>query len=165
MGGVALALRIELEELWRRLSVRFKARRAGDEDEGYPVILPTVQPVTDFDELAKIYQSENVGTMERTAVAGTGRVQAYQIPEGKRYHIYAISLTRTSGDGTLDHLYVEDGFPTRIWNQAAASTIQTNLLPIPVILDEGQLLSVNVAVITGDSVWNVVLYYAEEDAF
>lgn len=89
-----MSLRIERENLWRRLSTRFKARRSGEEDEGYVVILPTVQPTTDFDELAKEPQCLADASVD---LSGGGLVVIWTVPAGKRWTLKGFHKGTTVG--------------------------------------------------------------------
>jgi len=160
-----MPLRIELENLWNRLSTRFKARREGEVDEGYPVLLDTLQPVTNFDELAKEWNAEKVGDFTRLAAAGAGTVIAYTIPDGKRLSIRAFAIVRTAGDGTISAIYVRDTADILCAIQTAGANFQPGLLTQDIIADEGMIIAVEVAAISTDSTWDVRFYYIDEDAF
>lgn len=165
-----MALRIELENLWRRLSTRFKARRSGEEDEGYPVLLPKVQPITNFDELAKELLLEVVGTVTRAVAGGAGLSSSLTVPDGERWTLFAWKASRTGGDGTLTQALVHGASTSNyvvVYTQAAASAIavQSKELTFPYVLDQGMGLMVYCDALTGDSTWQVTAYYAKEEAF
>ena len=98
-----MPLRIELENLWRRLANRFKARTRGEEDEGYPVLLETLQPITDFDVLAQDVKIEH----HTIAVAATGYLSLFTCPAGKRYQIHSYRVY-DDGNDTFDTMRVLD---------------------------------------------------------
>lgn len=169
MGGVDLVLRIELENLWRRLTVRFKARTKSDEDPDdpqYPLLLETVQPITDFDELAKQWDI-NEFTAARTHVSGSGYEQVCMVPQGKKWHVRTVQIVRTAGDMTLSQLLLVKGGTREvsIVDQAAASAIVTNLLPQDIVMNEGSELRMFCVAVAADTTWNIDVYRAEEDAF
>ena len=164
-----MVLRIELENLWRRLAVRFKAHAKSDtdpNDPAYPILLETLQPVTNFDDLLKTATISRI-TVERTAVAGAGYATGNTpIPAGKRWQILAISVLRASGDGTLSQFRVLDG--TRscvIYAVTATATPNTEMLSQPVPMEEGWDIQAYVAAITGDTVWTFDFLHYEEDAY
>lgn len=166
-----MPLRIELENLWKRLSTRYKARRKTDtdpEDPEHPILLETLQPVTDFDELAKDYNLELKGTIARTSGAGTGITSTLVVPDGERWHVSAIDIITTAGDGTLTTMYAvaKGGTPTLpIDVQAASVNFNTHLLPHVIVLDEGMGIAALVSAISTDSSWTVRVLGSKEDAF
>ena len=152
----------------KRLRDRFQLRM--------PVIVDEMQLenrivlISNADELLKDYIIVDKANFARTAVAGVGNMVIITVPQGERWHIKGVHILRASGDGTLGQLMVcALGNPAAnycgIFTQTAAGNLITQLLVQDAVLDGGDSLVVNVAAITGDTVWSLRMYYAKEDAF
>lgn len=117
-------------------------------DRGYPTryqIVPDANP-----------RIETVGIWTRTAVAGIGFVNVWEVPPGRRYVFEQINIVRTSGDATIDTIYY--GSPLQVLtvsSGAAAVNQDTGRLYPPLVLDEFFRLAINIAAITGDSVGEI----------
>lgn len=162
-----MGLRIELEQIWKRLQTRFKARRKTDtdpEDPAHPILIETVQPITDADELLKEYDVEEFA-IARLAATGAGLQLVAEVPEGKRWHVFGITILRLTGDGTMTTLWIRGTGDHQIVTQGAAQGVATNMMPQVAVMDEGMNVSFYCDAITGDSTWAGRVYRAEEDAF
>lgn len=142
-----MGLRIELENLWRRLITRFKARRKTDtdlEDPDYPVLLETVQPITNFDELAKDTKAYQDATASILAGATTW-TELFTVPAGKRWKLLSIAANRSSGDNTIDQFQFWDKSEAEdcpfVKFTAVATTVQSTFNPFH--LEEGDEIQVH----------------------
>jgi len=165
--------RILKEEIWKKLTDRFKAYITIDKEQ--PKLLEEVQPITDIDELLKEY-SIGSGTFARTAVAGTGVFSIWEPADRNRVRGFAFE--RVSGDGTIDEVYVHRvgalATRVRILIQTAAANAYSNVgaafpvatLSQDIVLDPNYCgLSVQCAAISTDTVWNRYIYRTLEEAF
>jgi len=132
------------------------------------VIYSTVQPITDLDKLLIQVHVDQLASVIRTAVAGTGSMVCFEIPDGERWIIHAVDMGRSSGDGTLEHLHISKHPHTaqvRVATQTGASHLTTDLFVQPVILEQGDQVHVYVNTISTDTLWTVKVYYSMEDVF
>lgn len=161
-----MPLRIERENLWRRLATRFKARTAGEEDEPYPVILETLQPTTNFDTLAIESKAIKEALL---SVTGTGAKLIQTVPDGKRWTILHVVAYLVTGTWTFDRIEVRDlseGSTQAFDIQAAGVTIlESTLLGCRLPLEEGDQIGIGVDAYTGTGNAGMILWVLEEDAF
>lgn len=164
-----MALRIEKEDLWRKLQTRFKARTRADPSIEAPELLLELQPVTDFDELAKETDLYVLGSITRATASGAGQTTVATVPDDKKMTVQAISVIRQSGDGTLTNLYFVDkgaaAGQAQLFTQAAAANLHTLVLAQPIPLDAGFGINAYCDALTGDTAWNVNLVCQVEDAY
>jgi len=107
-------------------------------------------------------------TINRAAADGPGVVQLLSVPDGRKYYIHCLNLGRTTGDGTLTNIrLLPSGASANIpiYTQGASAHLNTQWLPRPWVLNEGDILYVEINAITTDSSWNLRILYEEEDAF
>lgn len=157
-----MPLRIEREDLWKRLATRFKARIAGEEDEGYPVILDTLQPVTDFDELAK----EQIIAIQTMPISGVGSVLYWTVPKGERWTLKVLRVAQSTGDYTFTQVLLASAVGSIPILQVSASTDELTMFEgQEIVAIEGWTISVYFD--AGTSPGNVTarLLYDKEDAF
>lgn len=155
-----MGLRIELERLWKRLQTRFKARRKTDtdpEDPDHPVLLETVQPITDFDELAK----EGKVINSTADLSGGGNVTVFTVPDGKRWRILHLRKAATDGTVPLTIVDTSENLTDRI---VEGSTGATNFTGNPPTLDEKDIIRASSGAV-GDAAILFTGFVEEEDAF
>lgn len=156
-----MPLRIEAEELWRRLQVRFKARLRADvdiEDPPFPILLETLQPVTDFDALAKEHKIVFDANVDMTS--GAPHLIA-EVPAGKRWQ--PIVIRKAGSTGVHDCFIVDDSEATECVIDAG-STAAFIILDFRGWLEEyDEIRSSNDDAGDGAIRWQVMV--VEEDAF
>ena len=159
-----MPLRIELEDLWRRLATRFKARTAGEEDEPYPVILDTVQPVTSFDDLAR----EGKNITETYEVTGTGWASVYTVPQGKRLELRRLHIYQAGGDYTFTgcrHMDVSETVSMRLFADIGAATDHYADVNPEQVMEQGDVIQVNFNAGTAPGDYAILIHVIEEDAY
>lgn len=128
--------------------------------------IPFVVFTSNIDDLLRVHSVEEVGTFARTAVAGTGNVLAFTIPDGDRYHISSISIVRLTGDATLEGLYLgQTSAVVKAISQTAAIALHTLLLSKDLVVDETMQIYATVAAISTDSTFSVRMLYTREDMY
>lgn len=163
-----MGLRIELEEIWRRLQTRFKARTKTDtdpEDPDHPILIETLQPITNIDELL---MEHKVAVVSGVAGTASGWVTFFTVPDGKRWHVKAVHAQRTTGDRTILIFGVDDkdGNSINIESFTAGSVYESGMLPSPLTLDEKAVIKYNfTAAGSSNGTWTGRALIAEEDAF
>jgi len=162
-------LRIELENLWRRLATRFKARtRVPPEERGeYPELLQTLQPITNFDEVAR---QPKVKVVSAYDPGSTGNKTLFIVPAGKRWHIRSCFAERETGATlTISRVVVLDfseGNAESILEYFTAATEHSTLFDgQSIILDEYDTLQVFLAAYTAGDTLSGNCLIEEEDAF
>ena len=154
------------QQIIQRLSRRYNLQVYPQDPNETIVMAPVILPVTDIDALLIDWDSEQLANFSRRVVAGAGLVTAWTNNTTYLYRIRAISISRAAGDGTMIGIYhsSEAGVITRVYTIAAAAGIDTVLLSQDVYVDRGQKLQVNIAAITGDSIWAMTFYRAKESS-
>lgn len=157
-----MPLRIELEDLWRRLATRYKARRSGEEDEGYPVLLETLQPVTDFDELAKETKIE----IETVSIDSQAAFTFFTVPLGKRWRLKVMRAARVAGDYQFSQFLAFDGSTSIPLYNCANSNDETTLFEgQEIIIPEGWTIQIYFPAGSSTGNYTARLLIEESDAF
>lgn len=156
-----MTLRIELERLWKRLQTRFKARRKTDtdiDDPEHPILLETVQPITNFDELAKIPVASRVA---RDISAGAGATVAYfTVPQGERW-----TLKFFYKEGTTANTQTRVNIDGQDANISVLGTTNAAQALYDLVLEEGDFIGLRTTGDVGDNARTCDLIYVKEDAF
>lgn len=145
-----------------RLIKRFQLSEIRREPDSF-LLLKTIQPVTQADQLLRSQKCGTLGTFSRLGATGVGLEVAYTVPATKRLSLRAVTANRNSGDGTLNGIYVNG--VVKVFSQTAAASLETEILTQDILLDETMTLQVYVAAITTNSAWTIRAVYQEEDAF
>lgn len=152
-----MVLRILKEELWKRLSTRFDAKTRMDEDDPFPGLEERVQPVTDFDELAREVKVDRVVV----DLSGGGNVPLFTVPKGKRWRIHHLRKPTTVGNVNVRY---NDTSETKniilIENTTSVTHEKYDRMPMD---QEDYLYAHNGDVADISSDFNII--YEEEDAF
>lgn len=161
-----MGLRIEKEDLWKRLAVRYLARIEAEEEDPWPILLKTLQPTTDFDELAKTVATVAQPDVTRLHASGSGWETIIICPEGKRWEVYAFQAYRTVGDMTVSAIATYGaGLHCRLFTQGAASHFYSDMMLTPIKLDEGDVIDMSCAAVAADTTWGIAVFRQEEDAY
>lgn len=157
-----MPLRIEREDLWKRLATRFKARVSGEEDEGYPVLLDTLQPVTDFDELAKTQKI----VLSTVSIDAQSAFTFFTVPQGKRHRLKVMRAARVAGDYQFSQFLLGDGSVSLPIFLCSASNDETTLFEgQEVIIPEGWEISIYFPAGTVTGNYTARILIDEMDAF
>ena len=104
--------------------------------------------------------------MGRLHAAGTGYETVFVVPDGKKWKVRAISISRATGDMTLTSMRAQIGTgAVRVYTQAAASGLETDILTQDIEMEQGDVLQVRCTAVAADSTWISDTLVQEEDAF
>lgn len=123
-----------------------------------------IQPVTNADDLIR---QPTILRDATTATVGTGGLNIYTIPIGKRYTIYAMTVGVTA-NGTVDGVYLARDSSIAHYIEFYSATAATRLIvPMynPIILDAGNIIRINLATRTGAGNGYLEIIYLEEDVY
>lgn len=152
----------EAFEIWQRLISRLKIKRTA-----LPPICQVgemVVPVTSVDELLLDWDVWN----DSVSLVGTGLKDVVSPEPGERWKIWAITATRSTGDRTINDIWVTDqeGEGVSVGGGfAAASEKSTGMLNQPVILDRGWDLQLSITGGSSDGSWYVRLLITREKSY
>jgi len=133
---------IERYEAFWRLYHRFGVIPSGGKGTAY--LSPTIQPVTQMDELLRHYKLHRPAVVSLTAGQNTTKV-VETVPRGERWTISKMTGNRLTGDNTMARIHIKDaseGTELQLDSQAAASTYLYRPRQ-PDVLDELDTISVN----------------------
>ena len=155
-----MPLRIELDRLWTRIQDRFKARTRVSEDDIHPFLEENVQPITDFDELAK---DHHIYSNTVDISAASGYTALWQVPAGKKWTVFGVKVPSTTGSTSLNMSDATEG--TRIQVSAAGTSFTFVQFHGGIPLEEADLIEAANTNNGGDSSRNFGCIIQEEDAF
>lgn len=160
-----MPLRIELEDLWRRLATRYKARTEGEEEAGYPVLLETLQPITNFDELKK----ESGETRASGTSSGTGDLGIWTCPDGKKFALIHARISMGTSVCTFSGVKIRDlssGLGSFFLKSGLASvSAWENTFGYPIQFEEGDTIWIVIDGHTSPGTVNFHGWGVLEDAF
>ena len=148
--------------VWRRLYTRY-ALEPGPASVG-PDVLKTIIPVTQADLLLARHR----GVVDETTVVGVGAHLAHTVPQGLRRAVVTLLAVRTGGTWTLDLVNVIDvseGATVRISTQAASDNLFLPAHSAPIVLEEGDQISINIATHSVDGTCRLEVWVIDEDLF
>lgn len=123
-----------------------------------------IQPVTIADDLIR---QPTILRDASTATVGTGGLNIYTIPIGKRYTIFAMTAGITA-NGTIDGVYLaRDSSVTHYIEFYSATAANRLIVPMynPIVMDAGNVIRVNLATRTGAGNGYLEIIYIEEDVY
>jgi len=149
-------------EVWRRLYTRYTLE-PGPASIG-PDVLKTIVPVTQADLLL----ARHKGVVEDTTIIGVGNLVVHTVPEGIRREIITIRFHRVTGTWTIDMVSANDvseGAEVSLRGQAASDNVFVAAWSAPVVLEEGDQITVNVATESVNGDGRLEMWVIDQDLF
>ena len=125
---------------------------------------PVIQPITDADRLLKQLTNQASAV---TSITAALTFELYTVPLGKRWTVFMARARRSSGVWGFDSYGFKDPAGVAMPVEEFASTTTDHLwqLAVPIPLDEGWKVTVNVDTWTSIGDMNMNMLVEEEDAF
>jgi len=152
-------------EVWRRLGVRFLLE---DQPPGIvgAGVTKTIQLISNADHL--LVEIKGVSVTTAYTMGQSGSFTIAEVPEGKRWRIFAVAVSRT-GDNRWDSVFyrdVSESVDVVFERTGDQTTFTSGLLGQPLPMDQGDLIRVGLdgnGVAGGNVVFNALI--EEEDAY
>jgi len=150
-------------EVWRRLYTRYTLE-PGPASVG-PDVLKTIIPVTQADVLLARHR----GIVEDTTITGVGAgIVVHTVPTGIRREIITVRFHRLSGTWTIDMVSANDvseGSEVSLRGQAASDNVFVAAWSAPIVLEEGDQLTVDVATESVNGDGRLEMWVIDQDLF
>lgn len=143
---------------WSRLYSRYKLEPWPVQTLPPPNMLPTIQPVTNFDQLLRTPYNKTA-TADISAGAGT-YVAMLTVPAGKRWWLFAWWRENTSANSTV--ILNVAGVELPVSSLGTSATISGNVY---YVLDEGDSIGLDSTGNGGDSSRRLIAHYEQESAY